>query len=77
MAALEFNRSLVAPGSIERANLFGPYSKLIEILRFTLEQVEKDASFNPESRPVAELKRSLHQTLVDLERRTKGSELDG
>ena len=46
-----------------------PYSKLIEILRFTLDQVEKDASFDPDNPAVARLKRSLQQKLADFKRR--------
>lgn len=44
-----------------------PYSKLIEILRFTLDQVEKDACFDKKSPAVVELKQSLLRRIVDLE----------
>ena len=46
-----------------------PYSKLIEILRFTLEQVEKDACFDKKSQAVIELKQSLLRRIADLEGR--------
>jgi hypothetical protein len=53
-----------------------PYSKLIEILRHTLEQVEKDVRLNRDDAGLTELKRSLQLRLDDLERRTADSELD-
>jgi hypothetical protein len=53
-----------------------PYSKLIEILRYTLEQVEKDVRLKRDDAGLAELKRSLQLRLDDLERRTADLELD-
>jgi hypothetical protein len=53
-----------------------PYSKLIEILRYTLEQVEKDGCVNSDNAGRAELRRSLQLRLEDLERRTAASALD-
>jgi hypothetical protein len=53
-----------------------PYSKLIEILRYTLEQVEKDVRLNRDDAGLDELKRSLQLRLDDLERRTADLELD-
>lgn len=44
-----------------------PYSALIEIIRSTLKQLEKDASRNPTDRNLAELKRSLQNALEDLD----------
>jgi hypothetical protein len=46
-----------------------PYSKLVKILRYTLKQVERDLSLNPESAELAELKRSLQVKLKSLEHR--------
>jgi hypothetical protein len=54
----------------------GPYSKLIEILRYTLEQVEKDVRLNRDDAGLDELKRSLQLRLDDLERGTADLELD-
>jgi hypothetical protein len=53
-----------------------PYSKLIEILRYTLERAEQDALLNPERQEVAELKRSIQQSLEHLERGMGSPELD-
>ena len=44
-----------------------PYSDIIDILRATLKQAEKDASLNPNDQKAAELERSLRRTLDDLE----------
>ena len=44
-----------------------PYSDIIDILRATLQQAEKDASLNPNDQKAAELERSLRRTLDDLE----------
>jgi hypothetical protein len=53
-----------------------PYSKLIEILRYMLKQVEKDVSLHQDSMKPSELCRSLKQRLEDLEGRAVSSELD-
>ena len=52
---------------------FRPYSKLIEILRFTLDQVEKDACFDKKNPAVIELKQSLLRRIVDLEGRGRAT----
>lgn len=53
-----------------------PYSKLIEILRYMLEQVEKDVFLHTDSANLREFRCSLKQRLEDLERRASSSELD-
>ena len=44
-----------------------PYAEVIEILRSTLEQVEKRVSQNPNDPREAEIQRSLQRMLDDLE----------
>jgi hypothetical protein len=44
-----------------------PYAKLAEILRFTLEQLEKDTAAYPDNAQMGELKRSLRRQLASLE----------
>lgn len=44
-----------------------PYSEMIDILRATLKQVERDVSLNPKDQKADELRRSLRRTLDDLE----------
>ncbi|HZL53564.1 MAG TPA: hypothetical protein VFC37_21725 [Terracidiphilus sp.] len=44
-----------------------PCSDIIDILRATLKQAEKDASLNPNDQKAAELERSLRRKLDDLE----------
>ena len=50
-----------------------PYSKLIEILRFTLDHVENDACFDKKSQAVIELKQSLLRRIADLEGRASAA----
>ena len=51
-----------------------PYGKLVEILRFTLQRLEKDATAYPDDAQMDELKRSLVRRLAALERNLHGSE---
>jgi hypothetical protein len=48
-----------------------PYSKLIEIYHFTLEQIEKDTCFDKKNPAVIELKESLLRRIADLEGRSR------
>jgi hypothetical protein len=48
-----------------------PYSKLMEIYHFTLEQIEKDACFDKENSAVIELRQSLLRRIADLEGRSR------
>jgi uncharacterized protein (DUF488 family) len=48
-----------------------PYSKLIEIYHFTLDQIEKDACFDKENPAVIELRQSLLRRIADLEGRSR------
>jgi hypothetical protein len=45
-----------------------PYSKLVEILRYQLEQVKKDLALYPDDAHLTKLKQSLQWRLKDLER---------
>ena len=44
-----------------------PYGKLVEILRFTLQRLEKDASAYPDNAQMDEARRSLVRRLAALE----------
>ena len=45
-----------------------PSRRLIEALRVTLQQLERDQRLNPNDSTLAELKRCILHTLADLER---------
>jgi hypothetical protein len=44
-----------------------PPRDLIDVLRLTLEQVEKSESLNPDDKSLRELKSSIARTLAELE----------
>ena len=44
-----------------------PPRDLIDVLRLTLEQVEKSESLNPDDKSLKELKSSIARTLAELE----------
>jgi hypothetical protein len=48
-----------------------PYSKLIEIYHFTLDQIERDACFDKKNPAVIELQQSLLRRIADLEGRSR------
>jgi hypothetical protein len=57
---------------ITRIDLKNPrYSDIVDILRATLKQAEKDAAQNPGNQKAAELKRALQRTLDGLESSTE------
>ncbi len=52
---------------ITMIDLSARYSDIIDFLRATLKQAEKDASLKPNDQKAAELERSLRRKLDDLE----------